>query len=254
MEKNNEEKHFPQADTEPSSLFKDARVLIGILSLTGIVAGAVVAGFFSLKESQGINQTTQMQILVEQTAKNYSELRLEFNNLKKLVEKKDLFISELTQSNLALQIELANKNIELVRLKAENSKQIKDEDLAQRLVDSLKFPAWVKEYNEESNEFIMIAINEIYTVVYGKTKTDYIGFTDYDIYPKEIADEYRRRDFEALNNFNSVVVKENTMKNGEDFLETSIKFKIQFSSDRTFIGGFIITGSYLNAKIINGTN
>lgn len=248
MENKNKELHFPQANTEPSSVFKDIRIYIGILSLAGIIAGAIVAGFFGLKESEGNNQTIQMQLLIEQTAKNYSELRIEFNNLKRLVEKKDLFINELTQNNLALQIELTNKNIELSILQSENSKIINDIDIAQKLVDSLKFPAWVKEYNPKDLSFTMVAMNEIYTVVYGKTKKEYIGFTDYDIYPKEIADHYRTRDLQALNNNNAVFVKEKTLKNGEFFTETSVKFKIQFSTDKVFIGGFIISGNVLDVK------
>jgi cytochrome b involved in lipid metabolism len=63
---------------------------------------------------------------------------------------------------------------------------------------SIPLPMWMK------NQFgIVDFLNDEYVDTFlkpfGKAKEDYIGKTDFDVWPKEVAEEYRRHDMQVLN-------------------------------------------------------
>lgn len=102
------------------------------------------------------------------------------------------------------------------------------------------FPAWLKDING-----VMIALNDPYEEEFlkpmGKTLTQYIGKTDYDIWPTHIAEEYSRHDKLVLKGKQSVWTgDENIMVDGVDNSKSYriIKFK-------RFAGGVVIgTGGF----------
>jgi hypothetical protein len=61
---------------------------------------------------------------------------------------------------------------------------------------------WIKEYDSDSDDFIMRDLNVEYEKLFltpiGKIKSNYIGRTDYDIQPLDIAKSYEEADREIL--------------------------------------------------------
>lgn len=102
------------------------------------------------------------------------------------------------------------------------------------------FPAWLKDING-----VMIALNDPYEEEFlkpmGKTLTQYIGKTDYDIWPLQVAEEYSRHDKLVLKGKQAVWTgDENIMIDGVDNSKSYriIKFK-------RFAGGVVIgTGGF----------
>lgn len=61
------------------------------------------------------------------------------------------------------------------------------------LIDALKYPVWLKDEDGR-----MIIINKAYTDKFGIEAKDYEGRFDADIWPQEVADQYKQNDSEAL--------------------------------------------------------
>jgi len=59
-------------------------------------------------------------------------------------------------------------------------------------IDQMEFPAWIKVVRRDGDniKFVMLEINLAYTEVFGIKRTDYVGKTDHDVWPKEIADSF----------------------------------------------------------------
>jgi PAS domain S-box-containing protein len=64
------------------------------------------------------------------------------------------------------------------------------------LIDSLKYPVWLKD--EDSR---MVVINKAYQKKFGITAKEYEGKTDFDVWDKETAEQFRKNDLEALDKF-----------------------------------------------------
>lgn len=60
-------------------------------------------------------------------------------------------------------------------------------------IESMPLPAWIKDIGGT-----MRFLNDAYEKVYGIDKTDYIGKDDSDVWPKDIAEDFRRLDERVL--------------------------------------------------------
>lgn len=54
---------------------------------------------------------------------------------------------------------------------------------------NLPIPQWLKDKNGT-----MLSINSAYEELFGKTVSQYVGNTDYDVWPKKIADQFKKND------------------------------------------------------------
>lgn len=66
------------------------------------------------------------------------------------------------------------------------------------LLEAIQKPAWVKVYNPDNSEFRMLYINSDYERQYDRTRALYLGKTDFEVYPKDIADVYYRHDMQVI--------------------------------------------------------
>lgn len=87
---------------------------------------------------------------------------------------------------------LRETNVELER----RVNKLKSQILTlQSVQDSLPWPAWIKDLDGE-----VISANRAYEQAFltprGYTLFDYVGASDYDVWPEDIADEFRRNDLE----------------------------------------------------------
>lgn len=96
----------------------------------------------------------------------------------------------LRNENAVLHTELQSLRLELADLR---SKVI----LMESAHSDAPLPMWLKDINGR-----MLSVNKAYEesvlIPMGKTATDYIGKTDFDIWPKEIAAVFKKNDIEAI--------------------------------------------------------
>lgn len=106
-----------------------------------------------------------------------------------------MYTEVLSQNQSQVQ-EITKLNIQLA------AKYLPDEALKEYL-DNMPLPAWVKIVREEGGrpQFVMWYLNKEYEESFGIKKDLYIGKTDFDIWPKEIALGFYENDlsvFESL--------------------------------------------------------
>lgn len=104
------------------------------------------------------------------------------------------------------------------------------------------FPTWLKDRNG-----IILAVNEFYEEEFlkpiGKTMMDYIGKSDYDIWPKDVADQYTKHDAELIKGKENVWMgQEVIILNDKDESENYriVKFKRWLGNTVVGLGGFAI--------------
>lgn len=76
------------------------------------------------------------------------------------------------------------------------------------LVEDLHVPAWCKRYDDETARFIMGYINSAYESTYGITREKYVGLSDFEAHPPEIAKEFYKNDMRIIED-----------KSWDDFIE-----------------------------------
>lgn len=73
--------------------------------------------------------------------------------------------------------------------------------------NDLPVPVWGKDINFK-NLFVNDEYERLFLLELGKTKEDCIGLTDYEIWDKETADQYRATDLKALRSVNPIYTTE----------------------------------------------
>jgi PAS domain S-box-containing protein len=110
------------------------------------------------------------------------------------------------------------------------------EEILEAFIESVPFPMWIK-----NAQFEMVRMNTAYTAVFGITKQEYIGFNDYDVYPKEIADQYRLNDQLVLNSNRSITLEEYVLLSDGTRVKMRIyKFRVLLYGDVYGLGGVAI--------------
>lgn len=97
----------------------------------------------------------------------------------------------LTRANAELSVTLAKLQIKL--------EQAPDQmEALRRYLSGLDRPAWIKVYEPDRDRFVMLYLNHAYAVAYGVSRALYIGRTDFEIYPYQVARRYHENDSNVL--------------------------------------------------------
>ena len=80
-------------------------------------------------------------------------------------------------------------------------------------------------------------INRAYEILYGVRSEDVVGKTDYDIFPKEIADAFRANDRTVMQTKQALEAEEIVPLNGGYGTHHTVKFPILAAGDVTGVGG-----------------
>lgn len=103
------------------------------------------------------------------------------------------------------------------------------------MLDNMPLIAWIK-----NNDYTMLWLSKSYETYFlksqGITRDDYIGKTDYDVYPKNIADAYRTEDIKIMQQNKSRHVIEPVSINDEVHNVHFFKFPIKHNN-QIYIGG-----------------
>ena len=112
-------------------------------------------------------------------------------------------------------------------------------------LDGIPYPAWVKVAEEGASGpiFKMWHINRRYEDVFGVTKGNYVGKTDYQIWPETLADEYYKNDLSVFLRADSRCLLENVsvaFTDGEQRPAKSCKWNSSVEG-KSSVSGMIIT-------------
>lgn len=168
---------------------KAAELALSIKSNWGRAIFAVVALI-------GLVVTTQTDVLKIEVDNNA--------NLIKQLELAELERNQLREILIAQQLQLSTQQEQINQEQQVNMelkytlKNIQDSDnLLKTYMDSVPFAVWIKEADGDKPP-VMIALNQAYTAMFGTRAFDYLGKTDFDIHPPELAQQYYENDMAVL--------------------------------------------------------
>lgn len=113
-------------------------------------------------------------------------------------------------ASIIVSIPIVKKSVDKITDQAENKvKEINDRlhinGWLKTLVHAHPEACWVKIVEKNDNEdiesykFVMHIINKRYSDRFGPTDKQYLGNTDYEVWPKDIAEVFEQHDLKALN-------------------------------------------------------
>jgi len=193
---------------------------VNVTALIGHAANSIVtlvAAFFLFSGTQGGN--------------NASMLESAFNQINK---------QEVTMTNM--RAELIKTQIRVIDLESKLRENVNRKELLQGYINSLPFPAWIKKRREDGM-FEMVMINEAYTAEYKKTPTQYIGKTDYEVHPHDLAVQYEINDLQVATSGGYIRTIEDVKVNGKRITVDIFKFAIELPVGGVGVGGVAIRDS-----------
>lgn len=149
-------------------------LLNSVLTTVGVLGVAFLTGIFN-------NQTAQ----VSREPDYVEQLQNRIASLESALQR--------TQTEV---LSLSIKNADLTRLLGGSVEDIQLDGVF-TYIDALERPAWCKQIERVPGEkpvFRMRYLNYAYELAYGVSVQKYIGGTDYDNHPKEVADQYYEND------------------------------------------------------------
>jgi hypothetical protein len=140
--------------------------------------------------------------------------------------------SKLIAENTALHIQIIALEVRL---------QDKDDrtKLNQEFIDSLPFPAWIKQQTKDG-KFVMQMINQEYTAHYKVTKNAYTGKPDFAVHPLHIAAEYEINDLAVINSKEPIKTTELVYVDGKEIEMTVYNFRVEIAKGVYGVGGVSI--------------
>lgn len=126
---------------------------------------------------------------------------------------------------------------EIVNLRAQVQHKGDPLDALFNYIGALGKPAWLKVYRPESDQFTMLYINGAYEREYARTASFYIGKTDFDVWPQDIAQRFYDNDMRTLSrrDFNETI--EIVKKDGEEKTVQVWKWYTRLPDGRHAIAG-----------------
>jgi len=112
--------------------------------------------------------------------------------------------------------------------------------IIQRYIDSFPLPMWIKEYNPDRNEFRMLMINRAYEQRFNVSRDRYVGLTDFQLWPEEIAAEYFRHDLKVYEEKNTMKKDETVLMDGKKMQSRIWKFSVRLPFDQFGVGGIVV--------------
>lgn len=195
-------------------LYKQVSIWIAFIAFFG----TFINGYMLFKTSKTQHEFDRIQVIIDHLSEEVDKARIrDEKNLKTIIE----------------------QGIQIIDLTSQLQDKTSQAELLEGFIEALPFPAWIKE-REKDGLFSIVTINEKFTVFYGLTKRNAVGFNDYDLYPKDLAEEYQRGDqivFESKKDFRA---KTEIPKNGVRVPVEYIKFVIKLPSGFEGIGGMVI--------------
>jgi len=149
------------------------------------------------------------------------DLATEYNRIAKL----ESDVQRLQQENSRQKVEIA-----LLTAQLEYGGEINPLEVVFGLIEDIETPAWCKQWipptDPEAGDgvFRMAYINSDYEFQYGVSRSYYIGKTDYDVHPDELAAQYYQNDLEVLGKRRFIDFREVVRKTTGDELKRFWKF------------------------------
>lgn len=189
-------------------------VLTNIVTLSG--------SFMAFKANEGTTEAVFVQTALNQVQKQSKEI----------VELRGM---------------LLKAQIQIIELEAAVRVNIDEKDLLMEFLDTLPFPAWVKRYDYENDDFVMSILNEQYTSDFGFTSSQYIGKTDFDIHSEAQANSYKAIDKAVLNSGSPILERETITTRAGDLKDIYVyKFAIRLPDGSRAVGGVAIDRAILD--------
>lgn len=194
-----------------------------VASITAITT--TIGSFFLYKGTAGNTETEQLRIFIENQIAVNSSLNTEL-----IVER---------TNNTELQVQIIKLQIENGKLQQKLGTQVNELDVIRQYLEDVPVPAWIK-IRRLDGTFEMLMLNEEYSITFNKKKSDYEGYTDYAIYPRDLAEKYQAHDQQVYETGQDVHVIETIIINEVRQQGLSIKFRVNLPDGKVGIGGLII--------------
>lgn len=151
-----------------------------------------------------------------------------FSKYETYIAKLEGEINSLMEKNKSLEEMIQKHTTEITRLQWKIQ-------LMDTVQNDLPFPAWLKD-----TDGVMLALNKSYEDIIlqpmGKTASDYIGKTDFDIWPKDVAQKFKEEDSKVLQSKKALTFKESINIGGVILNMITIKY-VKFASGHTVTVG-----------------
>lgn len=198
--------------------------------LIALIAGAasLTGSWLIFKGDQAIAEPQTIAVLFDQI----NQLGAEISRLNEVND-------SLRREMITLQRSILEKDAEITRLIVKlQLGDITSPDAALRAyLDSIKFPSWCKIYDENENSFYMWHLNRAYELFYDISFNSYIGRTDFDLYPQNIAQEYYNNDKLTLDEKSFNLFEESAIINDAVYTLHFWKFYVPLPNQEQMICG-----------------
>jgi len=174
-----------------------------------------------------------------------------FGSLTVYVGNKDSVQADIFNTNLQIARQYQESNMKLIEDNANKALKILDLEIKIRelenrkgtiesYIEDIPAPVWIKQLNKDKM-FEMLHLNKQYLSNYGIDKRTYIGKTDYDFWPKEVADTFRDEDFEVYLSGRSIVrLVKIPLPNGKTEEQLFMKFRVHLEDGDFGVGGILL--------------
>lgn len=171
-------------------------------------------------------------------SKQLAEQRIAFNEqMESQSIRFEKIISKLTKDNIELKLQL-------VQVSAELNINMNKTELYQNVLNTLPFPAWIKRMDADG-QFRMVMINEQFTSQYGITPSEYVGRTDFQVHPKELATKYFEADRKVLSSGKGFTEYEVSIQGGEEVQTLVYRFIFNLPNNIDGVAGVAVTQKLL---------
>jgi hypothetical protein len=160
------------------------------------------------------------------------------------MQAQDLLIGDLRDGLMMQQEQLQAANVRILELEALVRVNLSaGNQVIQETINTLPIPYWIKQ-KQDDNTFVMFMMNDAYTSQFNVMRGDYIGKSDTDLHPPELAERYRLNDMVVINSGRSLRTKEEVLVNGELVPIQVFKFPVNIQGCQQCVGGIAITYEY----------
>ena len=154
-------------------------------------------------------------------------------------------IEKQSEEIVELRALLLQSQLRIVELETAVRQNVSRTQLLNEYLNSLPFPAWIKEYDKDTRQLTMYLLNDAYTAEYGYTRNEYVGKTDYEVHSNTEAERYEDHDLQVIDSGKSIRVKETVvLARGGEIDLVVYKFPINIGGTRRGVGGVAIRGDF----------
>lgn len=215
-----------------------------ILTLVSAIGGgllALAANMVMVGPQKDQAETAQYVAKQEATDNLITQMREELNRLSERVSAQDREMDSLREDNNRLRSNNIELQLKVVTLEA----QITDKDFSFRqvlceILEAQPGLNWAKmvDYDPDGKpRFIMTCLDGEYRARFQVSTYEYQGFTDYDFWDKETADQFYANDLDVLVNRRPIFTTETwTERNGKRYSGQLTKFYYEYQGVVFIIG------------------